>query len=309
MQGLYYNGKAAEYRTNLPVPQPAGHESLVRILLASICNTDREVMRGYKPDFTGVMGHEFVGVVEQSSNAALVGKRVVGELNEGCGHCLYCRTQRTHHCENRKVIGLANKDGCFAEYMTIATQLLHIVPDNLTDEAAVCCEPLAAAFEIAQQTHIRPDDEVCVIGDGRLSFMIAQVLALTGAEVTVLGRHADKLAKFAPFAKTTTEANRTYEIVVDACGAPGGINTAAQLVRKRGTVVLKSTYAGNADINLSQFVVNEVTVKGSRCGPFAPALRAMARGLITLPQIELHSLANWQTAFDSRAFKAGFDFR
>ncbi|NLH01198.1 MAG: alcohol dehydrogenase catalytic domain-containing protein, partial [Clostridiales bacterium] len=294
MQGLYHDGNKACLRNDLPIPEPLSHESLIRISLAAICNTDREIIRGYKPDFRGVLGHEFVGVVEKSGNAELIGKRVVGELNEGCGECLYCRTGREHHCVKRKCIGMAGRDGCFAPYMTIATRLLHTVPDGLADEQAVFTEPLAAAFEIADQVHIRPSDEICVIGDGRLSFMIAQVLSLTGAEVTVLGKHEDKLKRFEKFAKTAVKCSRQFETVVEATGSPKGFEDALRLVRSRGTIILKSTYAGNANINLSQITVNEITLVGSRCGPFEPALRFLSRGLVDLPPIELYKLSDWE---------------
>ncbi len=309
MRALYYDGSDTRFAEDYPKPIPLPHESLVKISLAAICNTDREIMRGYKPDFTGVLGHEFVGVVECSNDQSLVGRRVVGELNEGCGECIYCKTGREHHCENRRCIGIAGKDGCFANYMTIATRLLHLVPDGLTDEKAVFTEPLAAALEIADQIRIKPSEEICVVGDGRLSFMIAQVLALTGASVTVLGRHEEKLRSFRGFAQAVTAVDRRFELVVDATGSPSGIETAMKLVRSRGTIVLKSTYAGAKDINLSSLVVNEITVLGSRCGPFVPALRLLERDLLDLPQIELYDLEDWQNAFASKAFKAGFDFR
>ena len=309
MQGLFYDGKTALLRHDLPIPEPEAHESLVRISLAAICNTDREIIKGYKPDFRGVLGHEFVGLVEKSSNPALVGRRVVGEINEGCGECVYCRSGRERHCESRRCIGIARQNGCFAPYMTIATKSLHIVPDNLTDEHAVFAEPLAAALEIPDLIQIRPSEEICVIGDGRLAYMIAQVLSLTGAEITVLGKHEEKLARFESFAKTSTACERRFEVVVDATGSPSGFASAMELVRSRGTIVMKSTYAGNASINLSAAVVNELSIIGSRCGPFAPALRLLSRGLIDLPPIELHSITSWEEAFDSRAFKVGFDFR
>jgi len=309
MQGLYYNGKMAVLRDELPVPEPKAHESLIRISLSAICNTDREILKGYKPDFTGVMGHEFVGVVQASNEPTLIGKRVVGEINEGCGACIYCRTGREHHCENRKCIGIAGQNGCFAPYMTIATKQLHLVPDTVPDEHAVFAEPLAAALEIPDLVHIRPSEEICVIGDGRLAFLIAQVLALGGTEVTVLGKHADKLRRFEDFAKTAVSCDRRFEIVVDAAGGPSGFETAMRLVRSRGTIVLKSTYAGTAQLNLSAAVVNEVTIIGSRCGPFEPAVRLLEKNAIELPPIELHRVEEWEKAFDSRAFKVGFDFR
>ncbi|MEA4895343.1 MAG: alcohol dehydrogenase catalytic domain-containing protein [Oscillospiraceae bacterium] len=309
MQGLYYDGKSARLQSELSVPEPKASESLIRISLAAICNTDREIMKGYKPDFSGVLGHEFVGVVEKSDDPELIGKRVVGEINEGCGDCVYCRTGREKHCESRKCIGIAKRDGCFAPYMTIATCSLHVVPDNVPDEHAAFAEPLAAALEIPDSVHIRPSEEICVIGDGRLSFLIAQVLALTGAEITVLGKHEDKLRRFEGFAKTATVCDRRYEMVVDAAGSPTGIENAMRLVRSRGTIVLKSTYAGNTETNLSSVVVNEVRILGSRCGPFEPALRLLSREILELPPIELYPIAEWEKAFASRAFKVGFDFR
>lgn len=309
MQGLYFDGGRALLREDLPVPQPQPHESLVRVSLAAICNTDREVIRGYRPDFRGVLGHEFVGVVESSSDPALVGRRVVGELNEGCGDCIYCRTGREKHCEKRKCIGISGQDGCFAPYMTLATRLLHPVPDGVPDEQAIFTEPLAAALEIPELIHIKPSEELCVVGDGRLAFLIAQVLALGGAAVTVLGRHPEKLAMFAPFAETATACDRRFETVVDATGSPTGFDAAMRLTRSRGTIVLKSTYAGNTELNLSAVVVNEITVMGSRCGPFAPALRLLERKALTLPPVALFPLSRWEEAFASPAFKSGFDFR
>ena len=309
MQGLFFKDGKATIKDELPIPEPQAHESLIRISLSAICNTDREIMKGYKPDFSGILGHEFVGVVEKSNDPVLIGKRVVGEINEGCGECVYCKTGREKHCENRKCIGIARQDGCFAPYMTIATRSLHVVPENVPDEHAVFAEPLAAALEIPDSVHIRPSEEICVIGDGRLSYLIAQVLALTGAEITVLGKHEDKLRRFESFAKTATSCDRRFEMVVDAAGSPSGIENAMRLVRSRGTIVLKSTYAGNTETNLSTVVVNEVKIIGSRCGPFEPALRLLSRGLLELPPIELHSLIDWEKAFSSHAFKVGFDFR
>ncbi|PKM74102.1 MAG: alcohol dehydrogenase [Firmicutes bacterium HGW-Firmicutes-16] len=309
MQGLYFNDGKAVLRQDLPIPEPQAHESLIRISLAAICNTDREIMKGYKPDFSGVLGHEFVGIVEKSNDPRLIGKRVVGEINEGCGECIYCKTGREKHCESRKCIGIARKDGCFAPYMAIATRSLSVVPDNVPDEHAVFAEPLAAALEIPDSVHIRPSEEICVIGDGRLSYLIAQVLALTGAEITVLGKHEEKLHRFESFAKTTTACDRRFEMVVDAAGSPTGIENAMRLVRSRGTIILKSTYAGKTETNLSAVVVNEVKIVGSRCGPFEPALRLLSRGVFELPPIELHPLRDWDKALASHAFKVGFDFR
>lgn len=307
MKALYYKNQA-QYLEDYPMPVPGPNESLVKILISAICNTDKEVLKGYKPNFTGVLGHEFVGEVVESNKKELIGKRVVGELNEGCGHCIYCNSGREKHCLNRKVIGISGKDGCFAEYMTIHSDLLHVVPDEIPTETAVFTEPLAAALEIMEQAHIKPSKNVAVIGDGRLAFMIAQVVSLSGADLTVIGRHEAKLEQFSSFAKTTTKTDDTYEIVIDVTGSPTGILTAQKLVRNKGLIVIKSTYAGKVEIDMSSFVVNEITIKGSRCGPFEPALQLLRRGLVNLPTIELYDLKDYEKALHSTAFKAGFKF-
>ncbi len=306
MKALYYDGTRIVYREDYPKPVREKDESLIRILMAAVCSTDREIRKGYKPGFTGVMGHEFVGVVEESDKPELIGKRVVGELNAGCGHCLYCKSGREKHCPDRRVIGMEGKDGCFAEYMTLKTHFIHEVPEELETEVAIFTEPLAAAFEITSQVHIRPDTNVALLGDGRLSLMIAQVLNLTGTDLTVIGRHPEKLEKFAGFAKVTTQADDTYEIIVDATGSPEGLELARRLIRRQGTIIVKSTYAGTANVDMSYFVVNEITIKGSRCGPFEPALKMLAQKRIALPQIELFDLADYESAFSYRGFKAGF---
>ena len=352
MKALIFNGKTAEYRENVPIPEPADGQSLIRVLLANVCSTDREILKGYRPDFTGIMGHEFVGEVVESGDASLVGRLVVGELNEGCGHCLYCRTGREKHCLDRRVIGMS-KDGCFAEYMTLATHLLHVVPEGLPPEKAVFAEPLAAALEITEQVKIDPSLNAAVIGDGRLGFMCAQVLVLTGVDLTVIGHHPDKLKMFKPYAKTRLASDYTltapageavsacsgvpgetvsagsgvpgcgavlpvyrdltadecFEYVVEASGAPGGFDLAMNIVRKMGTIILKSTYAGKKELDMSLIPVNEIKVVGSRCGPFEPALKLLAEGKVSFPDVELYDLKDWQKAFGSGAFKAGFDFR
>lgn len=308
MKALYFDGERAVYREDLPRPVPCEGESLIRILMSAVCNTDKEILKGYKPGFTGIMGHEFVGVVEESPDQELIGKRVVGELNAGCGTCLYCRTGREKHCVSRQVIGMEKHDGCFAEYMTLATHLIHEVPQALPTEQAIFTEPLAAALEIPSMIHIDPAKNIAVIGDGRLAFMITQVLSLTGADVTVIGKHEDKLQQFSPYAKTATKAEDTFEYVVEATGSPSGLLLAKDLVRKQGTIILKSTYAGEISIDMSYMVVNEITVSGSRCGPFEPALNLLNRSLVKLPPIELHELKDYENAFNSKAFKAGFKF-
>ena len=339
MRGIYFDGARAVYRDDLPKPQADEGHSLIRILRAGVCSTDREILKGYRPDFRGVMGHEFTGVVEESSVKELIGRTVVGELNEGCGHCVLCRTGREKHCLSRKVIGMS-KDGCFAEYMTLANHLIHVVPEGLAPERAVLTEPLAAALEIPERVHIAPGTPAAVIGDGRLAYMIAQVLHLSGTQVTVIGKHAEKLEKFRPFAElrvsgTAESANLAgavesgdlsgagsknmgieslriaaaedmFEVVVEASGSPTGMELALELVRRQGTIVLKSTYAGKHPFDLSLVAVNELKIEGSRCGPFEPALQLLKEKRITLPEPEWHDLEDYEAAFASRAFKAGF---
>lgn len=305
MKALYYD-KGLKYIEDYEIPEIGPNESLLKILISAICNTDKEVLKGYRPDFKGVLGHEFVGLVVKSNDEGLVGERVVGEINENCGTCLYCKTGRPSHCENRKVVGMNNHDGSFAQYLKMRTDLLHVVAEEIPTEVAVFTEPLAAALEILDQVHIQPSTNVAVLGDGRLSFMIAQVIALTGADLTVVGRHDEKLKSFKAFAKTRKGTDETFEIVIDATGSPRGLIDAKKLVRKKGTIVIKSTYASNIDINMSEFVVDEITIVGSRCGPFEPALQLLRKNLIKFPKIDLYELEDFDQAFDSREFKAGF---
>lgn len=309
MRGIYYNGTDAVYRTDLPMPVPTEKESLVKIHIAAVCNTDKEVRKGYRPDFKGVMGHEFIGEVVESPDASLIGKRVAGELNAACGKCVYCKTGRPTHCSSRRVLGMHDKDGAFAEYMTIDTELLHVVPDSLTDEVAIFTEPLAAALEILTQVQINPAKNAAVLGDGRLALLVAQVLSLTGIDLTVIGKHEEKLKLFKPFAKTALQGEAEgYEYVAECTGSPSGFETALELVRKKGTIILKSTYSEKLTVDMSVIPVNEITVVGSRCGPFPPAIKLLDEGKIKLPAIELYDLEDFEKAFASKAFKAGFRF-
>lgn len=320
MKAVYFDGTQARYIENASLPVRKSGESLLKITLAAVCTTDKEILKGYRPDFKGVMGHEFTGVVVESDNQDIVGKRVVGEINEVCHECLYCKTGREHHCINRKTPGLS-RDGCFAEYMVLKDENLHVIPDNLPDSIAIYTEPLAAAYEIMEQISFAPGTPVCVIGDGRLALCIAQVLNQHGADLTIVGKHTEKLSNFATFARTEVldEATLTiddpagtgkqiqpYEIVVEATGSPSGLNLALQLVRSMGTIVLKSTYSGGADIDLSIIPVRELNIVGSRCGPFEVALEGLSSGAIQLPEIDLYDLKDFEKAFSSRKFKSGF---
>ena len=309
MKGIYFDGKAAFYREDLKMPVPGQGESLVKIKVAAVCNTDKEILKGYRPDFQGIMGHEFVGVVEQSADESLIGKTVVGELNAACGKCIYCRTGRPTHCTYRRVLGMHRKDGCFAEYMTIDTSLLHELPEGLPIEKAIYTEPLAAAFEIMTQVSFDGDKNIAVLGDGRLAYCVVQAFSSKGQPVTVIGKHPEKLELFRTYADVTLERKKeAYEVVVEATGSPDGIRQALDLVRKKGTIVLKSTYAGEVSLPLSLVAVNEITVVGSRCGPFVPALQALASGKAKFPHLTVFSPEAFREAFAYTGFKAGFYF-
>lgn len=259
----------------------APDEAVVRVRLSGVCGTDLELVRGYYP-FTGVIGHEFVGEVVSAPDAGWIGARVVGEINAACGHCEACRNARPTHCENRTVLGIAGRDGVHAEYTTLPLENLHRVPDSVTDDQAVFTEPLAAAVEILQQVHVLPTDRILLVGAGRLGQLCAQVLALTGARLHVVARHEHQRALLAARGITCITAEdvepRRYDIVVEATGSPSGFELAHAAVRPRGTFVLKSTYRGEISVALAPFVVDEITIVGSRCGPFAPALRMLERG-------------------------------
>ena len=278
MKGIWLEEQQLQLKTDLPIPTPPSGEALIGVLQAGICNTDLELLRGYYP-YTGIIGHEFVGVVE-SGPEHLVNKRVVGEINATCGQCRFCRTGNSNHCQQRTVLGILNRHGAFAEYLTLPITNLHPVPDKISDDAATFTEPLAAALEIQEQISLTPENQVLVVGDGKLGQLVAQTLALTGCDLLVVGRHRDKLAHleqrgiktgFADLVKTGR-----FDVAVECTGNPDGFSLALQGLRPRGILVLKSTYAGKLNIDASAIVVNEITIIGSRCGPFAKALDLLA---------------------------------
>jgi 2-desacetyl-2-hydroxyethyl bacteriochlorophyllide A dehydrogenase len=279
MRSLWLENQTLSLR-DIPRPDKPG-EALIRVRLAGICGTDLELVRGYYP-FTGVPGHEFVGEVVDAPEKSWIGKRVVGEINASCGECEQCLNSRPTHCENRTVLGIANRDGVHAEYTSLPLRNLHLVPDSVSDEAAVFTEPLAAALEIQQQVHIQPTDRVLLIGAGRLGQLIAQTLALTGCDLRVVARHPHQQTLLTGLGiKLITEDKvqpRRWDVVVEATGSPSGFELARQALRPRGTLVLKSTYRGEMAVAWSPFVVDEITIVGSRCGPFVPALRLLERG-------------------------------
>jgi len=269
------------------VPQPRKpNEALIKIRKAGICSTDLELVKGYYP-YTGILGHEFVGEVvaltpdpsPSRRGEIKIGQRVVGEINVSCDQCEQCLNGRPTHCENRTVLGIVNRDGTFAEFTTLPMTNLHIVPASVSDEMAVFTEPLAAALEIQQQIHIQPTDRVLLVGAGRLGQLIAQTLALTGCDLHVVARHKrqQELLRARGIKIISEEEVQPWrwDIVVEATGSPSGFSLAKQAIRPRGTLVLKSTYKGEINVNFSSIVVDEINIIGSRCGPFEPALRLM----------------------------------
>ncbi|MDH5478131.1 MAG: alcohol dehydrogenase catalytic domain-containing protein [Nitrospinota bacterium] len=268
-----------------PLPLPDPGEALIRTTMAGICSTDLEIARGYM-GFGGVLGHEFVGVVEQAPDEPeLVGQRVVGEINLPCRACPTCLAGRGNHCPHRRVLGIAHKDGAFADCLTLPIRNLHPIPDCVSDTAAVFTEPLAAAFRILEQVCFTPETKVAVLGAGRLGQLVARVLAVEGVDVTAIGRGRGKLDLLEKVSvKTALEGEITgaglFDVVVDATGASVGLARAMALVRPCGTIILKTTVAAPANMGANQMVIDEITVIGSRCGPFDVALTALETGAI-----------------------------
>ncbi len=281
MQAVWLENNKIELKQ---ITQPSiTKEALIRIRKAGICSTDLELVKGYYP-YRGVLGHEFVGEVVDAPVKDWIGARVVGEINTMCGQCDSCIHGLNTHCENRTVLGIINRNGVFAEYINLPLQNLLRVPDSVSDDFAVFTEPLAAALEIGQQVQIKPTDRVLIIGAGRLGQLIAQTLALTGCNLQVLARHTlQKELLTARGINITSEDEiqpRKWDVVVEATGSADGFDIARKAVRPRGTIVMKSTYKGDINVNFSSIVVDEINIIGSRCGPFEPALELLEQKLI-----------------------------
>ena len=285
MRALRLENGELRFDTDAPDPEASPGESLVRVTRAGICETDLQLVRGYM-GFRGVLGHEFVGVAETGPFA---GKRVVGEINCGCGTCERCQEGWQRHCPHRTVLGILGRDGAFADFATLPHENLKLVPHSVPDEVAVFVEPLAAAYRILEQLHIDASVHAIVLGDGRLGNLCAQVLAQTGAKVFVVGKHDEKLALLREQHVETRlladviaelDALPRVDIVVEATGSPTGLPLALRLVRPRGTIVLKTTVAGEQTLALAPIVIDEVNIIGSRCGSFEPAIRALSEGRI-----------------------------
>lgn len=286
MRALVFDGAAARV-VDRPDPTPAADRAIVRVAWAGVCRTDVELCRGYM-DFRGVLGHEFAGRVVDGPDAWR-SARVVGEINFACGACAFCAKGLGRHCPTRSVMGIAGADGAIAELVSVPVANLHRVPDAVDDERAVFTEPLAAAYEILDQLAIEPGTRVLVLGDGKLGLLVAQVLDAAGARVTALGHHDDKLARLARRGIETARAEdhrgAPAPIVVEASGSTAGFRRAVELVEPRGRLVLKSTIAAHEPLDLAPLVIHEITLVGSRCGPFAPALAALAESRVDVASL------------------------
>ena len=284
MKATYFDGKQIILDENFP--DPPSDETLVRVNLAGICGTDLEILDGYM-EYTGILGHEFVGTVEKSRNPTMVGKRVVGEINAGCGKCDSCMGGMQRHCPSRTVLGILKRDGAFAEFLSLPEKNLHVIPDSISNEQAVFVEPLAAAFEIKEQVSLKPEWNVAVVGDGRLAQLIIQVIKLTCSNITCFGKHESKLEglvqsgiKIKIGIESTDE--KLFDLVVEATGSNSGFVDTMKLVKPRGIVILKSTIASRENLDLTPTIINEITLIGSRCGLFKPAIDALASGIISV---------------------------
>ena len=302
MKALRFDGKNLNYTKDYPKPQTS--EALVKVSLAGICGTDLEILQGYM-SYEGVLGHEFVGVVVESENKDLVGKRVVGEINVGCEKCDSCKKGMQRHCPNRSVLGILNRDGAFAEFLSLPEKNLHVIPDSVSDRQAVFVEPIAAAFEIKEQVLLKPDWHVAIVGDGRLSQLIISVLKTSCTDITCFGRHQNKLERLEKLGIKTkigikSDEEFSYDLVVEATGSNSGFLDSMKLVKPKGTVILKSTIASKENLDLTPAVVNEITLVGSRCGPFRPAINALASGIISVDGLidSEYPLEKFNEAFD-----------
>jgi threonine dehydrogenase-like Zn-dependent dehydrogenase len=303
MKALKFNGGKLDYITNYPEPRNE-EESLIKVRLAGICGTDLEILEGYMA-YHGILGHEFIGTVVKSKNKDLVGKRVVGEINVGCEKCNLCKEGMQRHCPNRSVLGILNRDGAFAEYLSLPEKNLHVLPDYISDEQAVFVEPIAAAFEIREQVFLKPDWKIAIVGDGRLAQLIVSVLKTTCQDITCYGKHKYKLERLEKMEIKTRigiseKDGHFFDFVVEATGSNSGFLDALKLVKPRGSIILKSTISSKENLDLTPAVVNEISLVGSRCGPFRPAIEAIANGTVSVEGLihSIYPLDRFKEAFE-----------
>ncbi len=303
--------KTLKYVENYEKPTPKKGEALIKVTYGGVCNTDKEITKGYM-GYKGILGHEFTGVVEEinDEDKTFLGKRVVGEINLGCKNCEWCAKDLERHCPNRSTLGILTKDGCFAEYVTLPLSNLIEIPENVPDEQAVFVEPLAAGLEILEQMHIQPCQKVMVLGDGKLGLLTALALNACGLDVLIVGKHQNKLDIAKNQGVKTQllsefEQAPKFDVVVEATGSITGFETSVSCVKPRGTLVLKSTIAASKELNLAPIVINEITILGSRCGRFEPAMRLIASGKIDFSQMisKIYPIEQAVEAFDANNAK------
>jgi len=282
VRALVYDGERLELKTDYPKPRPRDDEVLIKVCKAGICNTDIEIKRGYM-GFTGVLGHEFVGIVIDGRDKNIVGKRVVSEINCVCGECDFCLSGLANHCPNRSVLGIHKRDGAFADFVVVPMKNLHLLPEGISDDRAVFIELLAACFNVLQRVHIKPEDNVVVLGDGKLGTLMARVMRLICCDVTLVGLNRSKLERSSSLGIRTCLAGESEirsPLVVECTGTPEGFEQAKKIVKPRGKIIQKSTFSSHVTIDIASYVVDEVEVIGSRCGPFPPAIRALENNLV-----------------------------
>ena len=313
MKALVYN-KELKLDNNYPIPDVKENEVLIKTLMVGICNTDYEITKGYM-GYQGVLGHEFVGIVEKTGsnvNKNLINKRVVGEINLACNNCEWCHKGLGRHCPNRSTLGIFKKDGCFSEYFTLPKENVIEIPDNIDDETATFTEPLAAAYEILEQLHIKPDSKVALVGDGKLGLCISLVFSALNIDFIHIGKHEEKLnisknngVKTMLLSELKDYHKKSFDFVIEATGSTGGFELSSSLVKPRGTLVLKSTITAKEGLNLASIVVDEITVVGSRCGQFKPILRLLEQGKINVkPLISgIYEVDDFEKAFEENSKK------
>lgn len=313
MKALVFDDKL-KLDLNYPMPKIKDDEVLIKTSMVGICNTDYEITKGYM-GYKGVLGHEFVGVVSEvgaNCDKNLIGKRVVGEINCACNDCEMCHKNLQRHCPNRSTLGIWQKDGCFSEYFTLPKENVLTISDNIDDITATFCEPLAAAYEILEQIHIKPDDKVAILGDGKLGLCISLIFKAMNVDYTHIGKHLDKLeisknlgAKIKLVSELDEKDMKSFDVVVEATGSTGGFETSAALVKPRGILVLKSTIVAREGLNLASIVVDEITIQGSRCGQFKPVLRLLEDKRIDVSPLVsgIYDVDDFKEAFDKNSQK------
>lgn len=311
MKALVYDNEL-KLDKNYPNPTVKDDEVLIKTSMVGICNTDYEITQGYM-GYKGVIGHEFVGVVcEVGKNVDknLLNKRVVGEINCACNDCSWCHQGLQRHCPNRSTLGIWQKDGCFSEYFTLPKENVIEISDNIDDTTATFTEPLAAAYEILEQVHIKPDAKVAILGDGKLGLCISLVFNALNIDYIHIGKHEEKLvisknlgAKTMLLSEIKEEDKKSFDVVVEATGSTGGFETSASLVKPRGTLVLKSTIVAREGLNLASIVVDEVNIVGSRCGQFRPILRLLEKGKIDVKPLvsAVYGVDEFEKAFEENS--------